>query len=226
MFMTMGVAGPLYAFSLFLPSIISGLGYTTIKAQLLTVPPYVAASALVHNSILDLTKAIFVGFAADRTGRRGLFNIGFALIGCTGFSILVASHNAKLSYAGTFLGAAGIYPCVANNIVWVSNNVEGVYKRGVSLGMVIAWGNYNGIMASNIYREVDAPWYRLGHSVVLGYLVVCLLGGSIVHYICLSIANRRRDAGGEKLRSKMLEGLTEEERHHLADFHPDFRYTL
>ena len=199
-----GSDGPLYAFSLFLPSIVSGLGYTATKAQLLTVPPYAVACAMVHNFMLHLMKTIFVGFAADRTGRRGVFNIGLALIGCTGFSILVASRNAKLSYAGTFLGAAGIYPCISNTIVWVGNNVEGVYKRGVSLGMVIAWGNYNGIMASNIYREVDAPWYRLGHSVVLGYLAVCLLGGSIVNYICLSLANRRRDAVGERLRIQIV----------------------
>jgi MFS family permease len=169
---------------------------------------------------------VLVGFAADRTGRRGIFNIGFALIGCAGFSMLVASRNAKVSYAGTFLAAVGIYPCIANTITWVSNNVEGVYKRGVSLGTVIAWGNLNGVMSSNIYRQVDAPWYTLGHAVLLGYLAVCLLGGSIANYIFLSIGNRRRDVGGEELRSKLLDGLTEEERRHLADFHPDFRYTL
>ena len=37
---------PLYAFSLFLPSIISSLGYTSTKAQLLSVPPYAAAAIL------------------------------------------------------------------------------------------------------------------------------------------------------------------------------------
>ena len=38
--------GPLYAFSLFLPSIIASLGYTSTKAQLLSVPPYAAAAIL------------------------------------------------------------------------------------------------------------------------------------------------------------------------------------
>ena len=37
---------PLYAFSLFLPSIISALGYKSTKAQLLSVPPYAAAAIL------------------------------------------------------------------------------------------------------------------------------------------------------------------------------------
>jgi len=35
-----------------------------------------------------------------------------------------------------------------------------------------------------------------------------------------------REAGGEALRKDVLEGLTEEEIEDLADFHPDFRYTL
>ena len=35
---------PLYAFSLFLPSIIASLGYKATTAQLLTVPPYAAAA--------------------------------------------------------------------------------------------------------------------------------------------------------------------------------------
>jgi hypothetical protein len=140
--------------------------------------------------------------------------------------MLVATRNPHVAYAGTYLGAIGIYPCISNTITWVSNNVEGVYKRGITLGTVIAWGNLNGVMSSNIYRGEDAPWYRLGHSVVLGYLAVCLLGGSIVNYICLWIGNNRRDNVSVEERNARLAGLSEEEQHHLADFHPDFRYTL
>lgn len=140
--------------------------------------------------------------------------------------MLVATRNPHVAYAGTYLGAIGIYPCISNTITWVSNNVEGVYKRGVSLGTVIAWGNLNGVMSSNIYRGQDAPWYRLGHSVVLAYLAVCLLGGSIVNYIFLAIGNKRRENVSVEMRNERLAGLSEEEQHRLADFHPDFRYTL
>jgi hypothetical protein len=47
MLMYMGVDGSLYAFSLFLPSIVNALGYTATKAQLLTVPPYAVACLMV-----------------------------------------------------------------------------------------------------------------------------------------------------------------------------------
>lgn len=130
----MGADMPLYAFSLFLPSIISQLGYTSIRAQLLSVPPYAAAAIV----------TVTVGFVADRTKQRGLCNIFISLIGIAGFSMLVSGKSAAVSYAGVFLGAIGIYPCIANTISWTSNNIEGVYKRGIVLGTVIGWGNLTG----------------------------------------------------------------------------------
>jgi hypothetical protein len=60
-----------------------------------------------------------------------------SLLGIVGFSMLIGSHSPGVKYAGTFLGAMGIYPTIANTISWCSNNIEGVYKRGVTLGIVI-----------------------------------------------------------------------------------------
>lgn len=155
-----------------------------------------------------------------------MFNIVFGLVGCVGFSILIASRHPNLSYAATFLCAIGIFPPAPNSITWMNNNVQGVYKRGVAIANFISWANINGIMSSNVYRQNDAPWYRLGNSVILGYVAIGVVGGSIANYIFLSIGNRRRDAAGEYMKEKQLQGLSEEEKENLADFHPDFRYTL
>jgi len=123
----MGCDGALYAFSLFLPTIITELGYASTTANLLSVPPYAAAAVL----------TVFIGWLADRTKQRGLCNVFVSLLGITGFSMLLGSTNPHVKYAGTFLGALGIYPCVANTVSWTANNVEGVYKRGVTIGFVI-----------------------------------------------------------------------------------------
>jgi sugar phosphate permease len=158
----MGADGALYAFSLFLPSIIKELGFSSVKAQLLSVPPYAAAAI----------STILVGWAADKTNQRGIWNILCGVIGSIGFIMLLVAESPGLSYTGTFLGAVGIYPCIPNTVAWMANNVEGVYKRVISLAVVIGWGNLNGVMSSNIYRQQDAPKYRLGHAVVLGYMVI------------------------------------------------------
>ena len=64
---------------------------------------------------------------------RGYCNMVMALFGITGFAMLLGSGNPHIQYGGVFLGAIGIYPCIANTITWTSNNAEGVYKRGQSL---------------------------------------------------------------------------------------------
>ncbi|KAF3930871.1 hypothetical protein ABW19_dt0204367 [Dactylella cylindrospora] len=213
MLMYMGVDGALYAFSLFLPTIINNLGYRSTEAQLLTVPVYAVACIC----------TIVVGWLADRFNKRGLFNMIGASVAVAGYAILLASKSYALSYAATFLAAMGVYPCIANTITWVSNNTEGVYKRGFVLGLVIGWGNLNGVVSSNIYQGRDSPWYRPGHLVVLIYLAACLLGGSILNYILLMRENRKRRNGE---RDRWNDGLTEKEIHDKGDMRPDFLYTL
>ncbi|KGO77754.1 Major facilitator superfamily domain, general substrate transporter [Penicillium italicum] len=201
----MGADGSLYAFSLFVPTIISEL--------LLSVPLYAAAAIL----------TVTVGFIADRTRQRGLCNIAVSFLGMIGFAMLLGCESAGARYAGTFLGAMGIYPAIANTISWTSNNTEGVYKRGVSLGFIIGWGNLNGIVSSNIYRDADKPKYYPGHGVVLGYLVLFLFGGSVVQYLLLRRENGKRRRGE---RDHWIEGLDQNEIELLGDKRPDFIYTL
>ncbi|KAF2842966.1 MFS nicotinic acid transporter-like protein Tna1 [Patellaria atrata CBS 101060] len=209
----MGADGALYAFSLFLPTIIRQLGYTSTRANLLSVPPYVGGAIL----------TIAVGWYADRTGRRGLCNIVVPLLGMAGFVMLLASQTPGVKYAGTFLGALGIYPCIANTISWASNNVEGVYKRGVTLGIVIGWGNLNGVVSSNIYLARESPRFYTGHGVVLGYLSVFLFGGSVVNHLLLRRENRARVEGR---RDHWVQGKSESEIELLGDRRPDFLYTV
>ena len=117
----------------------------------------------------------------------------------------------------------GIYPCIANTISWTANNVEGVYKRGITLGFVIGWGNLNGIVSSNIYRENNAPRFKPGHSVVLAYETLFLLGGSVLQYVLLRRENAKRRRGE---RDYWIEGKSEAEIEKLGDKRPDFIYHL
>ena len=103
----------------------------------------------------------------------------------------------------------------------MSNNIEGVYKRGIVLGFVIGWGNINGIVSSNIYFK--APRFKVGHGVVMGYMLVCLVGGSTLMTFLLRRENAARQAGK---RDHLVEGLSEKEAESLGDKRPDFIYTV
>jgi MFS family permease len=208
----MGCDMPLYAFSLFLPTIITNLGWNTsvVRAQLMSVPPYAAAAVL----------TVAVGFIADRTRARGLCNIIVSLLGVVGFAMLLGTDAPAVQYAGTFLAALGIYPCISNTISWMANNVEGVYKRGVVLGFVIGWGNLNGVVSSNIY--FSPPRFYEGHGVVMGYLAVFLFGGSVLMSLLLRRENAKRQRGE---RDVWIQGKTPKEIEELCDQKPDFIYT-
>ncbi|RDL31338.1 uncharacterized protein BP5553_09547 [Venustampulla echinocandica] len=210
MFIYMGADMPLYGFSLFLTSIISSMGYTsTTKAQLMSVPPYVCAAIF----------TIAVGICADRTGRRGLCNIFVSMFGIVGFGMHLGSQNPRVKYAGTFLGALGIYPFIPNTIAWVSNNIEG-YKRGIVLGFVIGWGNINGLVSSNIFFQ--APRYTAGHAAIMGYMVTCLVIGSTVMHVLLKSENAAKLSGR---RDYLVAGKSDQEVETLGDNRPDFLYT-
>ncbi|THH08865.1 hypothetical protein EW145_g2424 [Phellinidium pouzarii] len=179
-----GANGPLYGFSLFLPSIINQIGFKATPANLLTVPVYVLAG------ICTCT----VGFLADRFGGRGYFAIGCYSLAFTGYLILILSKTAALSYFAVYLAACGIYPLIPNIIAWVSNNFEGTYKRSVALGWVIGFGNINGAATSNAYRARDAPRYVLGHGIVIMYIGLGFIAANVMLFF-LRRENARRARG-------------------------------
>ncbi|KAI4526357.1 MFS general substrate transporter [Schizophyllum commune Loenen D] len=143
MCMYAGFDGPLFAFSLFTPTIINQLGYTATIANLLSVPVYVWACLV----------TLAIGFLGDRIGHRAYINLA-----------------------------------------WVAGNVEGAYKRGVTLAMAIGFGNLNGAVTSNVYRATDAPWYPLGHGIVLAYIAIGFIS-SAVFLIGLKRANASKERG-------------------------------
>lgn len=80
--------------------------------------------------------------------------------------------------------------------------------------MILGWGNLNGVMSSNVYRAQDAPHYTLGHAIVLGYLAIGLLGGSILNYVLLQRENDKRRRGE---RDHWIEGLDAKQIEDLGD---------
>lgn len=215
MLIYMGPLMPLYSFSLFLPTIIQNMSFTdksqVIRNQLLSVPPYALAAIA----------TVAIGFWSDRIQRRGIFNMACGLVGSAGFIMLIASTNPVVQYIGTFLGALGIYPSVSLTIAWVANNVEGVYKRGVVLGIVIGWGNLNGVVSSNVF--FNKPRFFEGHATIIGYLFIAMFGGSALMAYLLDRENKKRLAGE---RDYLIEGKSQSEIEAMGDNRPDFIYTL
>lgn len=109
-----------------------------------------------------------------------------------------------------------------NTLSWLANNTEGSLKRAVVLGMVVGWGNLNGIVSSNIFLKSERPRYYTGHGVVLGYQFVFLMGGTLFMHFALKRENKARRAG---LRDAEYEVLSDEQKMIKGDKRPAFFYT-
>ena len=57
----------------------------------------------------------------------------------------------------------------------------------------ICFSSIQGVVSSNIY--IDSPQYYVGHGVVLAYLFVFLLCGSLITRFLLVQENKKRKAG-------------------------------
>ncbi|KAF3764268.1 MFS general substrate transporter [Cryphonectria parasitica EP155] len=185
LFVYWSIVCPLYGISLFLPTIVKNLGYTSSTAQLMTVPIYVTAAIL----------AVVFAYISDRVGKRSPFIIGFLCVMVVGFSMCIAtdpSEKPGVVYAGVFLIACAIYPSFPGNIAWLSNNLAGSYKRSVGMAIQIGVGNLGGAMASNFYREEDSPRYILGHGLELGFVCAGIVAVVILN-IGYATINKKRE---------------------------------
>jgi hypothetical protein len=176
---------PLYTLSLFLPTIISALGYKAAQAQLLTVPPYAVATIL----------TVIIAVLSERTQRRAPFVLATTSLAIIGYIILLSAptHKPGVSYFGTILAAAGIYPSCAIVLSWPAANVAGQTKRCTATAMTITIGNLGAVLGTQLYRPKTSPRWYLGHSFALGYLVLNLVNTSVL-WLVLNKENKRKRA--------------------------------
>ncbi|RYN27408.1 hypothetical protein AA0112_g7867 [Alternaria arborescens] len=204
---------PLYSISIFLPTIIRGMGYTNETAQLLTVPPY----------FLACLGTVGIGFAADRLRIRGLFVIGLAALAIVGFIILLTVDTNGVKYFACFLVLLGIYPNVPQITSWNSNNVGGSVKRGVAIAMQIGTGNMGGAVSGFIFQARDAPHYHTGHGILLALCCLTVLLASFMTWY-LRRENSIRDSKHKPPQEYTLsEQEAEADKGDNASF---FRYTV
>jgi len=212
----MSLIAPLYGITLFLPTIINAFGHTPAISQLLTVPPYVAATIILY---------IFA-YYSDKTKMRSPFILAGLTMCLIGFSINISNASHGVKYFGTFFVVAGSYAGFPGVVAWLGNNLAGQYKRGIGMAMHIGIGNFSGAIAANIYRSRDSPRFLVGHGVELMFVGI--------GFICVPVAvisymriNRKRDELQRQAIEKGEEGkLTPQELRRLGDRAPDFRYTI
>ena len=154
------ILSALYSFGLFVPSIVQGLGYSAIRAQLFSVPPYAVAAFL----------TVVAAFASDRYKTRGPVMLAFLPLSIIGYAVIGHTNNLHLKYGMLFMMAAGLYPSVPPVLVWLSSNYSNHWTRATAIGLQLAIANCGGFVAAFVYQSHEAPAYERSHTVIMGLL--------------------------------------------------------
>ena len=212
------------AFTLFLPAIINGFGYSGVRANLLTVPVY----------LWGMFSFIIIAFFSDRIQRRGLIIAGLSyrtenlptgsmVLVIIGEIILVTIARPTIRYFACYLFAMGIYPAHLD-VMWLTDNVSGHYKRAVMIGMTLSISHTSGLVVGQIFTTQSKPRYYSAsyHLIALGLACLSLVVVFALMY-GMARANRQR---------KMLLKTAEEngepipDQPQRGDYNPHFHYTL
>ncbi|CAO3685517.1 unnamed protein product [Rhizopus stolonifer] len=202
-------ATPLYSLSLFLPSIIQGMGFTDLRAQAMTAPPYAIACVV----------TILVAMHADKKRERGLHVAVPGAVGAIGYALLVGLRDkgSVAMYIAACITTTGVFAHIPAMLSWFTNNIGGHTKRGAASAFIISIGNVGGAIGGQIYRSNDAPQYARANSVALGLMCGVVVFSLLFKWI-LNRENKRRDHLTPEEYEKEASGKD------LCDHHPDFRY--
>ncbi|KAK6216957.1 major facilitator superfamily transporter [Colletotrichum tabaci] len=186
---------PGQAFSVFLPLVVQGLGYSSIEANLMSVPPYVCGAIGLYCFTLS----------SDYHKERGYHILGgitIALIGLIA-TVTVESHGGK--YAALCVLLLGSYVAAPLTVAWLSGNTPEPGKRSLVLGLN-GFGNISGIIGAQLYRAQYKPYYRIPFYATLGFVAAALVG-YLSYRFTLAAVNRKKL---EIIRHKSQEDIEKE----------------
>lgn len=183
---------PQGSFTFFTPTIVTGLGYKSIEAQLLTVPPWVVGFVV----------AIILSYSSDHFDARGWHITIASLLGGIGW--LTAGLLPPTSYVQRYgclcLAAAGAFPAAPSMTNWVTCNSPSFLTIPLAIALHNSSAGIGQIIAQWIWRASEAKeGYPTGNFVCAGcsFFVAIMATCLRLRY---GYMNRKQvlDARGEK----------------------------
>ncbi|OGE55808.1 hypothetical protein PENARI_c004G03057 [Penicillium arizonense] len=177
---------PLQGVALFMPQIVGGLGYSTVKTNLYTVAPNVSGAVML----------LVLAFTSDWVKLRSPFIVLGFLLTFSGFMIYASiddvPNNLQVAYFATFMMTWGTSAPSVLLSTWYNNNIAHEGRRVLLTSIGVPLANLMGLVSSNLFREQDAPKYMpaLISVAAFGAAGACL-AACLGFYMWMD--NKRRD---------------------------------
>ncbi|KAL8633787.1 hypothetical protein Q9189_000523 [Teloschistes chrysophthalmus] len=150
----------------FLPTIINDMGYSSLRSQILSAPPYLLAFLVV----------LLTSFYSDRLSNRSLFICFHAVLAALGYaSIAIAGAfeaGPMWRYWGVYPAACGFFSAVTLLITWTINNQESNTKKGTGVAILNIVGQLGPFIGTALYPESDKPFYVRGMTACALFMIL------------------------------------------------------
>ncbi|BGP45710.1 hypothetical protein JCM10450v2_001540 [Rhodotorula kratochvilovae] len=167
----------------FLPTILSEMGYSSIRAQGLSAPPYLASFCVI----------LLVTWLADRLGDRTVLMIPLSLVGAVGYLVLALVETTGVRYFAIFLCACGIFPVIGLALPLTASMHENDSKRGAGFVLLNLIGQCGPFLGTRLYPAHERPYYVKGMSIACGFMFFVTFLATLLR-LTLMRENRRLDA--------------------------------
>ncbi|PSN70327.1 MFS general substrate transporter [Corynespora cassiicola Philippines] len=182
-------------FTIFLPIVIKGLGYSGPVANLMTVPPYVVGAVLL----------LVFAYSSDHFRERTIHILTGLLLVIIGlilaFSLPLSNSEAR--YGGIIILLSGTFIAAPITVAWLAGNTPEPGKRAIVLG-INGWGNLGGIIGSELFLAKYGPTYVWPLKVTTGLISVAFVGYA-AYYFELRIWNRFKAKKIERMTPEQIE---------------------
>ncbi|KAK5657911.1 hypothetical protein OQA88_2460 [Cercophora sp. LCS_1] len=178
---------PSTTFSVFLLLVVQGMGFLSLEANLMSVPPAVCGT---------VGLCLFAR-SSDRQQERGhhiIAALGIALFGLV--AVVTASTN-QTRYAALCVFLFGSYVSAPLTTAWLTGNTPGQGRRAWVLG-INGLDNLAGVIGARLFRSEEWPEYRRPLGATVMYLVAAM-AGYVVYRLALQAVNRKRAIPARKI---------------------------
>jgi MFS family permease len=218
-----------------MPQIITGMGFTSARAQLLTIPPYAlgALSALVFSIFADRYSWRMPFIVVPQVTQVVAFSILFThaaeiedniplcycavCLACAGY---LSSTMFKLSYQS--LTPSRMYPILPGVNAWNVANTPNPVKRAIGIGYLICMGNVGGLIGSFIYKESEAPRYVTGYGNSFAFASAGIVGCLLLEFALFKLNKKKALLSEDEIRAR----YTDTELDEMEEKSPLFKYNL
>ncbi|KAF2488098.1 major facilitator superfamily domain-containing protein [Neohortaea acidophila] len=158
----------------FLPSIVNGMGYSTMASQGLSAPPFFFAFLVV----------LVTSFVSDRLQSRSIPMMFHGLLAMSGYLLATIAGALQtgptLRYLATFPICAGFFSAVTIVITWTLNNQISDEGKGTGVAILQYIGQLGPLIGTRLYPDTHAPFYVAGNG-------VCAVAMAMVFVLALAL---------------------------------------